>query len=52
MALLGAGVTSANAQVFPSKPRVFCVSDICWAAGNRELDKVHTTSLWEYYYLS
>ena len=47
MARLGDGVTSASAQVFPSKPSVFCVSDNCCAAGNSELGKVHTTSLSE-----
>jgi hypothetical protein len=45
MALLGAEVTSASAQVFPSKPRVFCVSDSCWAAGNRELNNVENLNL-------
>ena len=41
------GVTSTtNAQVFPSSPNKFSVSDSCWAAGNDELDSVQqTTSL-------
>jgi hypothetical protein len=47
IALLGSGVTSASGQVFPSKLRVFCVSNSCWEAGNRKLNKVHTTSLSE-----